>query len=50
MSYSIGEKPGVGTYYCTNCRKWKVKLDDVTDRLPPCGNCGRGQHVRYTKA
>ena len=48
-SYYIGEKPGVGTYYCANCRKWKVKLDDAMDRLPPCGNCGRGQHVRYTK-
>ena len=46
--YSIGEKPGVGTYRCTTCN-WKVRLNDATDRLPPCGNCGRGQHVRYTK-
>ena len=28
---------------------WKVRLDDVDDQLPPCGNCGRGQAVKYRK-
>lgn len=27
MAYSIGEKPGVGRYCCTNCG-WSVYLDD----------------------
>ena len=36
--YTTGEKPGAGTYTCTNCGQ-KVRLDDDTDRLPPCPNC-----------
>ena len=46
--YSIGEKPGKGTYQCTSCNKWTVTLDD-DDRLPPCGNCGAGQNIKYRK-
>ena len=46
MYYSIGEKPGRGTYCCLNCN-WRVTLDDDSDRLPPCGYCGSGQHVTY---
>lgn len=46
MSYSIGEKPGKGKYCCTNCN-WSVDLDDADDRLPPCGNCGKGQQTTY---
>jgi ribosomal protein S27AE len=44
--YSVGEQPGKGSYCCTNCR-WSVVLDDDSDRLPPCGNCGRGQNTTY---
>ncbi len=46
--HSIGEKPGKGTYACTNCN-WQVRLDDDSDRLPPCGKCGKGQHTKYIK-
>jgi hypothetical protein len=49
MLHDIGEKPGKGTYRCTSCRTWTVSLDDDSDRLPPCGNCGAGQHVKYEK-
>ena len=36
---TTGEKPGKGTYYCTNCGQ-AVTLDDDTDTLPPCPKCG----------
>lgn len=36
--HSTGEKPGKGTYYCTNCGQ-QVVLDDNTDTLPPCPRC-----------
>jgi len=49
MTYDIGEKPGKGTYQCTTCTKWKVTLDDSSDRLPPCGNCAKGARVKYRK-
>jgi hypothetical protein len=49
MSYDIGEKPGKGTYQCLSCEEWTVTLDDDDDRLPPCGICGKGQHVKYRK-
>jgi len=48
MAYDIGEKPGVGTYKCTKCN-WKVRLDNNSDRLPPCGNCGKGQDTKYER-
>lgn len=35
---TTGEKPGKGTYHCTNCGK-RVVLDDHTDTLPPCPEC-----------
>ena len=44
--HNIGEKPGKGRYCCTNCN-WAVTLDDTSDRLPPCGSCGRGQNTTY---
>lgn len=47
--YDIGEQPGKGTYVCTSCGTWKVTLDDHTDRLPPCGNCPKGQKVKYRR-
>jgi ribosomal protein S27AE len=46
--YDIGEKPGIGRYCCTNCG-WSVNLDDASDRLPPCGSCGKGQHTKYNR-
>lgn len=36
--YKTGEKPGKGTYECTNCDTCVV-LDDNTDTLPPCPKC-----------
>ena len=45
-THNIGEKPGKGKYCCTKCN-WNVVLDDVDDRLPPCGNCGAGQNTIY---
>ena len=47
--YNIGEKPGKGSYCCTNCG-WQVTLDDEDDRLPPCGSCGKGQNTTYRSA
>lgn len=44
--HDVGEKPGAGTYCCTNCG-WAVTLDDDSDRLPPCGRCGPGQETKY---
>lgn len=46
MSYSTGEKPGIGTYACTNCGQ-TVVLNDNTDTLPPCPKCDK---TSYTKA
>ena len=46
--YDIGEKPGRGSYCCTNC-SWRVTLDDDSDRLPPCGSCGKGQNTKYNR-
>ncbi|MBQ3842801.1 MAG: hypothetical protein II820_08930 [Ruminiclostridium sp.] len=34
-----GEKPGAGKYTCKECGK-TLTLDDETDKLPPCSNCG----------
>ncbi len=41
--YKAGEKPGKGTYICTNCGN-DVNLDDDSDRLPPCPNCSNGEY------
>jgi Zn finger protein HypA/HybF involved in hydrogenase expression len=35
---TTGEKPGKGTYECTNCTE-RVTLDDSTDTMPPCPKC-----------
>jgi ribosomal protein S27AE len=48
MFYDIGEQPGVGRYCCTNC-DWAVWLNDLDDRLPPCGKCGAGQRTKYRR-
>lgn len=39
---NVGTKPGRGRYCCTHCN-WSVVLDDDSDRLPPCGNCGKAR-------
>ncbi len=44
--YKTGEKPGKGTYICTECNQ-TVVLDDDTDTLPPCPRC---EATTYTKA
>lgn len=44
--YRTGEKPGMGTYQCTECGQLVI-LDDNTDTLPPCPKCG---NTTYTKA
>lgn len=46
MSYSTGEKPGKGTYICTNCGQ-RVVLDDNTDTLPPCPKCNKTSYTKY---
>ena len=48
MVHNIGEQPGIGKYCCTNCN-WSVRLDDHSDKLPPCGNCGQGQNTKYNR-
>jgi DNA-directed RNA polymerase subunit RPC12/RpoP len=35
---TTGEKPGKGVYVCIKCGE-KVRLDDNSDRLPPCPKC-----------
>jgi len=35
---TTGEKPGKGTYTCKKCGE-KVRLDEASDRLPPCPRC-----------
>lgn len=44
--FNIGDKPGIGRYCCTTCG-WSATLDDNSDVLPPCGNCGAGQQTQY---
>jgi len=39
---TTGEKPGKGTYKCTNCGT-TVTLDDNSDTLPPCPKCNNTQ-------
>lgn len=45
VKYHCGEKPGVGTYVCTN-DAFEVHLDDSTDKLPPCPKC---ENCEYEK-
>jgi DNA-directed RNA polymerase subunit RPC12/RpoP len=45
MTYTTGEKPGVGTYRCTKCGEL-VRLDDYSDRLPPCPSCYGTQYIK----
>ena len=43
MSFKCGEEPGKGIYRCTNCGHI-VRLDDNTDKLPPCPNCKKCEY------
>lgn len=43
--YKTGEKPGIGTYYCTSCGT-TVHLDDSTDTLPPCPSCHSTTYIK----
>ena len=45
MTYHTGEKPGIGTYTCTNCGQ-QVYLNDSNDTLPPCPKCA---NTKFTK-
>jgi hypothetical protein len=47
MAYDIGEKPGKGTY--ADQFGHTVTLDDATDTLPPCPQCGAGQNTTWSK-
>ena len=38
MTHITGEKPGIGTYRCTNCGT-TVYLNDENDTLSPCPKC-----------
>ena len=43
--YRTVEKPGIGTYICTECNL-EVYLNDADDKLPPCPKC---ENTEYTK-
>ena len=47
MSHDIGEKPGKGTY--EDQFGHRVVLDDSSDKLPPCSQCGAGQTTKWSK-
>ncbi len=42
-----GEKPGDGTYYCTNCGQ-EVSVGDY-DKMPPCPRCSNNEFTSYKK-
>lgn len=44
---TTGEKPGIGTYKCTNCGTI-VRLDDSGDTLPPCPKCRNTEFVKIS--
>lgn len=43
--YHTGEKPGNGTFSCTNCGT-DIRLDEQ-DKMPPCPKC---TNTSFTKA
>ena len=45
--YTTGERPGKGTYKCTNCPT-RVTLDDETDTLPPCPKCDNTEFIKIS--
>lgn len=44
---TTGEKPGVGTFKCTNCGTI-VRLDDPDDTLPPCPKCNNTEFEKIS--
>jgi len=44
---TTGEKPGIGTYKCTNCGT-TVTLNDQSDTLPPCPSCDNTEFVKVS--
>lgn len=50
MNYEIiktGEKPGNGTYYCTNCAQ-EITVGEY-DKVPPCPKCGNNEFTENKK-
>lgn len=45
--YSTGEKPGIGTYKCIACGQL-VRLDNVSDTLPPCPQCEKTTYIKIS--
>ncbi|TFI61427.1 rubredoxin-like protein [Carnobacterium divergens] len=45
MIKHTGEKPGIGTYTCTSCGQ-NVRLDDSSDKLPPCPSCSGTTYMK----
>lgn len=43
--YKTGEKPGTGTYKCTKCGQL-IRLDDASDKLPPCPTCDNSTYIK----
>lgn len=43
--YTTGQKPGIGIYQCISCGQ-TVRLDDFTDVLPPCPQCGKTSYIK----
>lgn len=42
--YKTGQKPGSGSYICTNCHT-RICLD-ASDKMPPCPKC---TNTEFTK-
>lgn len=47
MTINTGSYPGVGIYYCKTCGK-TLRLDESTDRMPPCSKCDSTVFDRIT--
>ncbi|WP_292749112.1 hypothetical protein [Methanobrevibacter sp.] len=48
FTFRSGQKPGVGTYICSNCNQ-EIILDDSNDVLPPCPNCNGVEFFKKLK-
>jgi len=46
--FKTGTEPGIGAYACRKC-KAIVRLDENTDKLPPCPKC-KGSDYELPKA
>ena len=43
-----GERPGKGTYKCSNCGQ-KIMLDDNSNTLTPCTRCRGNKYEKVEK-